>query len=93
VVTNLPFLRALVRTRAMNESAFDTEWIERAFLPEFSALASAPAPDLVLAAAAIAEATVGGRSPKSAMGGGGAASAGVDAFGAAGPWRHPGLGS
>ncbi|MFN8587611.1 MAG: biotin carboxylase N-terminal domain-containing protein [Candidatus Eisenbacteria bacterium] len=56
VVTNLPFLRALTRAPQVAAAEFDTEWIEREFLPGFEALMQAPAPDLVLAAAAIAEA-------------------------------------
>jgi acetyl/propionyl-CoA carboxylase alpha subunit len=91
IATNLPFLRALVRSRAMAEAKFDTEWIEREFLPEFTALASAPAPDLVLAAAAIAEATGAGRARPAATNPD--SPSGPGAFGAAGSWRHPGLGS
>ncbi len=92
IVTNLPFLRALARSRAMTDAKFDTEWIEREFLPEFALLASAPAPDLVLAAAAIAEAT-GAHHARAATSSGPATRNGPDAFGAAGSWRHPGLGS
>jgi len=57
VVTNLPFLRALLRTPEMRTSAYDTEWIERVFLPRFAPLVHAPAPDLALVAAALSEAT------------------------------------
>ncbi len=39
VVTNLPFLRALARSEGVAKAAFDTEWIERDFLPGFEALA------------------------------------------------------
>ena len=56
VVTNLPFLRALTRAPQVAAAEFDTEWIEREFLPGFEALMQAPAPDLALAAVAIAEA-------------------------------------
>ncbi|HEV2105515.1 MAG TPA: biotin carboxylase N-terminal domain-containing protein, partial [Candidatus Eisenbacteria bacterium] len=59
VITNLPFLRALARAPEMARAAFDTEWIERAFLPEFGKLVAAPAPELALAAAARAEALAG----------------------------------
>jgi acetyl/propionyl-CoA carboxylase alpha subunit len=57
VVTNLPFLRALLRAPAVRGAAtgYDTEWIEREFLEPFAALMQAPAPDLALAAVAIAE--------------------------------------
>src|SRR5262249_55039726 len=56
VITNLPFLRALARARAVQRSGVDTEWIEREFLAEFAPLVNAPVPDMALAAAAIAEA-------------------------------------
>src|SRR5207244_3360037 len=49
VVSNLPFLRALVRSREVGSASFDTEWIERDFLAGFAALADAPVPDLALA--------------------------------------------
>jgi acetyl/propionyl-CoA carboxylase alpha subunit len=89
VVTNLPFLRALVRDANVRDGRFDTEWIERAFLAGFEALAQAPAPAIAVAAAALAD----------ALGGGGAArgsgarteAAAPDAFAALGGWRHPGL--
>ncbi len=55
VITNLPFLRALVRAEPVRRGAFDTEWIEREFLGGFAALAEAPAPELALAAVALAE--------------------------------------
>ena len=96
VVSNLPFLRALVRARAVRDAAFDTEWIEREFLAGFAAVVLAPAPELALAAAAIAEAmglTRGGvvapGSPASAE----ANSAGRDPFAALGRWRQKGLDS
>lgn len=85
VVTNLPFLRALSRAPQVASAAFDTEWIEREFLPGFMALAKAPTPDLVLAAAAIAEAMGIGR--VQAASDGTAASATLDPFASLGPWR------
>ena len=89
VITNLPFLRALTRSQEVARGAFDTEWIEREFLAGFAAVATAPAPDLALAAAALSEALAGnGASP-------GARSATTeiaDPFLTAGRWRHPGLG-
>jgi acetyl/propionyl-CoA carboxylase alpha subunit len=91
MVTNLPFLRALARSRAMADAAFDTEWIEREFLAEFSELVGAPAPDLVLAAAAIAEATGSDRAGRAVARAAGAPDDAQDAFGSAGAWRHPGL--
>ena len=57
VVTNLPFLRALLRAPAVRSGSYDTEWVEREFLAGFAALMGAPAPDLALAAVAIAEAS------------------------------------
>jgi acetyl/propionyl-CoA carboxylase alpha subunit len=89
VVTNLPFLRALVRDPAVRAGSVDTGWIEREFLPGFVALATAPAPELALAAAAIAEA-LGLGAPGAPAGG--AAPAVPDPFAALGRWRHPGLG-
>ena len=89
VVSNVPFLRALARARAVESGAFDTEWIEREFLAGFAALATAAAPELALAAAALAELSA-------APGGGGAGAAGdaagrTSAFEALGRWRQPGL--
>jgi acetyl/propionyl-CoA carboxylase alpha subunit len=94
VVTNLPFVRALARSRAMADAAFDTEWIEREFLAGFSALMTAPVPELAMAAAAIAEAIGSDRT-------GVAAAPGADGsrprprlappFESAGHWRLPGL--
>ena len=90
VVTNLPFLRALVRDPAVKQGAFDTEWIERDFLAGFEALAHAPAPELALVAAAVAEALglANGRQPAA----GRAQARAADAFSSLGRWRHPGLG-
>jgi acetyl/propionyl-CoA carboxylase alpha subunit len=93
VVTNLPFLRALARARAVLDGAFDTEWIEREFLAEFAAAVSAPAPDLALAAAALAETLLpGGGRPAAGVGSGAAPSrATPDPFASQGAWRLPGL--
>ena len=41
VVTNLPFLRALLRSPEVRKGTYDTEWIEREFLAGFSALMQA----------------------------------------------------
>jgi acetyl/propionyl-CoA carboxylase alpha subunit len=89
VVSNVPFLRALARARAVEAGAFDTEWIEREFLSGFAALASAPAPELALAAVAIAA-----LAPAPRAGGNGADDAGrrPSAFETLGRWRLPGLG-
>jgi 3-methylcrotonyl-CoA carboxylase alpha subunit len=91
VVTNLPFLRALLRSPEARSAKFDTEWIEREFLEGFVALTRAPAPELALAAAAIAERLNGvyegperrrdGERPR------------PDPFAVLGRWRHAGLGS
>jgi acetyl/propionyl-CoA carboxylase alpha subunit len=89
VVSNLPFLKALIRARAVAEGMMDTEWIERTFLADFSALAGAPAPDLALAAVALAE-HLGGSGASAAVNGG-AATRVPDAFQALGRWRQPGL--
>ena len=86
VVTNLPFLRALVRARAVERAKVDTEWIEREFLAGFAAVATAPAPELVLAAAAIGE-LLG--VPKALVSRAGARRANV--FATLGRWRHAGL--
>jgi acetyl/propionyl-CoA carboxylase alpha subunit len=85
VITNLPFLRALARSREVARATFDTEWIEREFLAGFAALVTAPVPPLAVAAAAIA-AAMGTRA--SAANG---AAAVPDPFSATGRWRHPGL--
>jgi acetyl/propionyl-CoA carboxylase alpha subunit len=93
VITNLPFLRALVRDPAVASGAFDTGWIEREFLPRFEPLAAAPAPDLAVAAAALAEML--GLSFNGAGNGAHGASApaatATDPFAALGRWRQPGL--
>jgi len=93
VVTNLPFLRALARDPAVRGGAFDTEWIEREFLPGFEALATAPVPELAVAAAALAE--MMGLAVAAAGNGGAAArpdgAPASDAFAALGRWRLPGL--
>jgi 3-methylcrotonyl-CoA carboxylase alpha subunit len=65
VVTNLPFLRALLRAPEMARAEFDTEWVEREFLEGFMALSQSPVPDLALAAAALAEAVGGNAGPGS----------------------------
>ncbi len=91
VVTNLPFLRALVRAPDVAAANFDTDWIEREFLPGFEALMQAPAPDLALAAVAIAEAMGVGR--VRAAEDRGRAAAPRDPFATLGPWRQSGLGS
>ena len=90
VITNLPFLRAIMRDPVVHSGAFDTEWIEREFLDGFTAMASAPAPEQVLAVAAVAEAMGVGRSSngKKAT----AEEPGLpDAFTSIGRWRLPGL--
>jgi acetyl/propionyl-CoA carboxylase alpha subunit len=86
VATNLPFLRALVRSPAVQRAAVDTEWIERDFLAGFTALATAPAPELALVAAAIGE-LLG--VPKPAAPRAGARRASL--FTTLGRWRQPGL--
>jgi acetyl/propionyl-CoA carboxylase alpha subunit len=93
VVTNLPFLRALVRSPAVQAAAFDTEWIEREFLTEFAALATAPAPELALAAAALAELLGLARAERPANGATATAdhAPAPDPFASLGRWRHPGL--
>jgi acetyl-CoA carboxylase biotin carboxylase subunit len=87
VVTNLGFLRALARSRDVQQAQIDTEWIEREFLAGFAALAQAPVPDLVLAAVALAEAL----NLASATAASGAEPQVPDAFAAQGRWRLPGL--
>jgi acetyl/propionyl-CoA carboxylase alpha subunit len=89
VVTNLPFLRALVRAAPVVRGRFDTEWIEREFLAGFAAVATAPAPDLVLAAAALAE-TIGAQTPR-ANGAPVRPGPAADAYRQLGRWRLPGL--
>jgi acetyl/propionyl-CoA carboxylase alpha subunit len=87
VITNLPFLRALVRARAVQRSECDTEWIEREFLDGFAAVAAAPAPDLVLAALAVGE-LLGVPKPPAAR----ASTRRPSVYATLGRWRHPGLG-
>jgi hypothetical protein len=65
----------------------DTEWIEREFLAGFAALATAPAPELALAAAAIGELLDLNGSPKPRAG----AARRANVFATVGRWRHPGL--
>jgi acetyl/propionyl-CoA carboxylase alpha subunit len=91
VITNLPFLKAMVRDPAVERGAFDTEWIEREFLAGFVALATAPAPDLVLVAAAIGEVLGGGQGSAAGSGDARVDPAESDPFASAGPWRLPGL--
>ena len=88
VITNLLFLRALARSREMGRAAFDTEWIEREFLAGFAAVATAPAPDLAVAAAALDELLGGSRATSVKRG---AAPAAPDPFASLGRWRLPGL--
>src|SRR5262249_19910781 len=87
VTTNLPFLRALARARAVQRAEVDTEWIEREFLAGFAALAGAPAPELALAAAALGELLGVSRSARAR----GARARRASVFTALGHWRHPGL--
>ncbi len=93
VATNLPFLRALTRAREVERAAFDTEWIEREFLAGFAAVAQAPAPDLALAAVALAETL--GLAAGAPSGANGAASTTTapraSQLFASGRWRLPGL--
>jgi 3-methylcrotonyl-CoA carboxylase alpha subunit len=92
IVTNLPFLRALVRSPEVRRGAYDTEWIEREFIAAFTAVATAPAPELAVAAAALAEALGVWQGP--VVGSDVAPAPGAnpaDAFRAAGRWRQPGL--
>jgi acetyl/propionyl-CoA carboxylase alpha subunit len=89
VVTNLTFLKALVRARAVEEGAFDTEWIEREFLAGFTALAASPAPELALVAATLADSF--GTAAVAGAAGATVASNIPDAFTALGRWRLPGL--
>ena len=93
VITNLPFLRALVRARAVQRAEVDTEWIEREFLPEFRALIAAPAPEAALAAAAIAElmSASSGTATGARNGASGLGDALAEPFGTLGRWRLPGL--
>ncbi|MBI1799975.1 MAG: ATP-grasp domain-containing protein [Candidatus Eisenbacteria bacterium] len=88
VVTNLPFVRALVRSGEVARGAYDTEWIEREFLPDFTALVTAPAPEAALAAAALAELLRASLATDGAPG----AAAAPDPFTALGRWRQGGPG-
>jgi acetyl/propionyl-CoA carboxylase alpha subunit len=91
VITNLPFLKALVRSEGVRSGAFDTEWIEREFMSGFEAVAAAPVPEAVLAAAALAEA-LGAHLADVPGGAPGAASDGApgNPFAELGRWRLPG---
>jgi 3-methylcrotonyl-CoA carboxylase alpha subunit len=95
VVTNLPFLRALTRARAVERAEADTGWIEREFLSPFTSVAQAPAPELILAAAAVAE-TMGltrdGAGASPAPGREPEREAARDPFSSVGRWRQQGLG-
>ena len=93
VVTNLPFLRALLRAPEVRKGSYDTEWIEREFLDGFAQLMQAPAPDLALAAAAIAETLQPAAGAVRAAAGAASGVAVLDPFAALGRWRQPGLGS
>ena len=90
VVTNLPFLRALLRAPEMRSCKYDTEWVEREFLEGFAQLMQAPVPELALAAAAIHEA-LGGASTPAAVASASPAAKRPDPFTALGRWRQPGL--
>ncbi len=90
VITNLPFLKALVRSDAAHRGSFDTEWIEREFLKDFAAMISAPAPEAALAAAALAEllgAHMRAGEPAAAENGGPTAAGAADPFTSLGGWR------
>jgi acetyl/propionyl-CoA carboxylase alpha subunit len=94
VVTNLPFLRALVRAPQVARAAFDTEWIERDFLAGFESLMRAPVPELALVAAAIAEASgLGQDAGRAVAGGRSPAARPPDPFLRPGRWRQKGLGA
>ncbi len=92
VVTNLPFLRALLRAPEVRKGSYDTEWIEREFLPGFAALMRAPAPQLALAAAAIAELANGSGVSARESRGDATTTRRPDPFASLGRWRHAGLG-
>jgi 3-methylcrotonyl-CoA carboxylase alpha subunit len=85
VVTNLPFLRALLRAPEMARAEFDTEWVEREFLDGFMALSQSPVPDLALAAAALADAVGGNAGPGAPSPG--ATARRADPFTDLGAWR------
>ena len=79
--------------RAVHRLEVAAEWIERAFLPGFESVASAPAPELAVAAAALAELlglATPARAPHESNGAG--APAASDPFVTLGAWRLPGLG-
>jgi acetyl/propionyl-CoA carboxylase alpha subunit len=84
VVTNLAFLRALLRAPEVRTGSYDTEWVEREFLAGFMELMRAPAPELALAAVAIAEAA---GAPAARPAANGAAPRAVDPFAQLGRWR------
>jgi len=71
----------------VRKGSYDTEWVEREFLEGFAALMRAPAPDLVLAAVAIAEAS----GAPAARPVNGAPERALDPFAALGRWRQAGL--
>jgi acetyl/propionyl-CoA carboxylase alpha subunit len=87
VITNLPFLRALTRAPEVARAEFDTEWIERAFLPGFESMQHTPVPELALVAAALAEA-MGVGAPKRVTG---SAPVAATPFETMGAWRQSGL--
>ena len=89
VVTNLSFLRALLRDPVVRKGACDTEWIERQFLAGFAAVAQAPVPEPAVAAVALAELLGLARPPASPRSKRGAPK--PTAFATLGGWRHPGL--
>jgi len=93
VLTNLPFLRALVHDDAVRTAAVDTEWIEREFLSRFQAMVKAPAPELALVAAEAADMLGLLRAARvSGQNGGAAPEATRGVFVSLGAWRLPGLG-
>ena len=73
----------------MGRGAFDVEWIEREFLAGFAAVAGAPAPEIALVAAALAEWR--GATGSRVASGAAAGAQPADAFRDAGRWRLPGL--
>ena len=93
VLTNLPFLRALMRDDGVRAAAVDTEWIEREFLERFQVMVRAPAPERALIAAEAADLLGLLRAPRAAAANGGAApEATRSVFTSLGTWRLPGLG-
>ncbi len=91
VITNLPFLRALLRDEAVRHASADTEWIEREFLERFRAMVAAPAPELALVAAEAAELLGLARAPGRAARSSDGAAAAPGVFTTLGAWRLPGL--